>query len=48
MYYDSWFQTLHVEIGYNGEDGRPHSGSLKLFKELALELEISGLQTKLQ
>ena len=40
-------KVLHTEVDHNGADGRIHGCSLKLFKKPALELEISGLQTKL-
>ena len=40
-------KILPVEVGHNEGDGRCHSCSAKLFKEPALELEISGFQTKL-
>ena len=36
-------KVLHKGVGHNEVDGRPHSCSLKLFKEPALELEIGGL-----
>ena len=41
-------RILHIEVGHIGAGGRPHGCSLQLFKEPALELEISGLQTNLQ
>ena len=36
-------KILHIEVGHNGADGRPHGCSLELFKEPALKLEIGGL-----
>ena len=40
-------KILHVEVGHNGADGRPHSCSLQLFKIPALEMEVGGFHTKL-
>ena len=40
-------KILHVEVGHNGADGRPHSCSLEWFIEPVLELDICCLQAKL-
>ena len=36
-------KILHIQVGHNWADGRPHGCSLELLKEPTLELEICGL-----
>ena len=40
---DLGLKVLHKKVAHSGAHGRPHSHSLKLFKEPALKLEIGGL-----